>query len=89
MLGFKIPASFEPPCCSVGSGAAANLAVGTATASAQQAVLESSGNAELACCIQPLNFEARAVDVLTGAVFGGIAHLQAGPRATSATGTLC
>ncbi|KAK6697360.1 hypothetical protein SNK04_014112 [Fusarium graminearum] len=65
MLGFKIPASFEPPCCS-------------ASAPARPPTWQAGQG------IQPLNFEARAVDVLTGAVFGGIAHLQAGPRATSA-----
>ncbi|KAK6697460.1 hypothetical protein SNK04_014032 [Fusarium graminearum] len=54
MLGFKIPASFGTTLLQrVGSGAAANLAVGTATASAQQAVLESSGNAELAKAYSP------------------------------------
>lgn len=85
MLGFKIPASFGTTLLQrVGSGAGANLAVGTVTAAAQQAVLESSGNAELAKAYSPLNFEARAVDLLTGAAFGGIAHLQAGPKPTSA-----
>lgn len=85
MLGFKIPASFGTTLLQrIGTGAAANLAVGTATAAAQQAVLESAGNAEIAKAYSPLNLEARVVDVLTGAAFGGIAHLQAGPKPTSA-----
>lgn len=81
MLGFKIPASFGSTALQrVGSGAAANLVVGTATAAAQQGVLVAGGNSELAKAYDPMNLEARAVDVLTGAVFGGIAHLQAGDR---------
>ncbi|HEL3158078.1 TPA: hypothetical protein UMF67_001797 [Stenotrophomonas maltophilia] len=81
MLGFKIPASFGSTVLQrVGSGAVANLAVGTATAAAQQGVLVAGGNNELAKAYDPMNLEARAVDVLTGAVFGGIAHLQAGDR---------
>lgn len=81
MLGFKIPASFGSTALQrVGSGAVANLAVGTATAAAQQGVLVAGGNNELAKAYDPMNLEARAVDVLTGAVFGGIAHLQAGDR---------
>ncbi|WP_164178571.1 hypothetical protein [Stenotrophomonas maltophilia] len=81
MLGFKIPASFGSTALQrVGSGAIANLAVGTATAAAQQGVLVAGGNDELAKAYDPMNLEARAVDVLTGAVFGGIAHLQAGDR---------
>lgn len=81
MLGFKIPASFGSTALQrVGSGAAANLVVGTATAAAQQGVLVAGGNDELAKAYDPMNLEARAVDVLTGAVFGGIAHLQAGDR---------
>lgn len=81
MLGFKIPASFGSTALQrVGSGAIANLAVGTATAAAQQGVLVAGGNDELAKAYDPMNLEARAVDVLTGAVFGGLAHLQAGDR---------
>ncbi|HEL5345924.1 hypothetical protein AAGG42_06535 [Stenotrophomonas maltophilia] len=81
MLGFKIPASFGSTALQrMGSGAAANLVVGTATAAAQQGVLVAGGNSELAKAYDPMNLEARAVDVLTGAVFGGIAHLQAGDR---------
>ncbi|QDY47304.1 hypothetical protein [Stenotrophomonas maltophilia] len=81
MLGFKIPASFGSTALQrVGSGAIANLAVGTATAAAQQGVLVAGGNDELAKAYDPMNLEARAVDVLTGAVFGGIAHLQVGDR---------
>lgn len=81
MLGFKIPASFGSTALQrVGSGAAANLVVGTATAAAQQGVLLAGGNADLAKAYDPMNLEARAVDLLTGAAFGGIAHLQAGDR---------
>ncbi|HGM6720632.1 TPA: hypothetical protein ACKQC2_001487 [Stenotrophomonas maltophilia] len=81
MLGFKIPASFGSTALQrVGSGAVANLVVGTATAAAQQGVLVAGGSDQLAKAYDPMNLEARAVDVLTGAVFGGIAHLQAGDR---------
>lgn len=81
MLGFKIPASFGSTALQrVGSGAVANLVVGTATAAAQQGVLVAGGSDQLAKAYDPMNLEARAVDVLTGAVFGGIAHLRAGDR---------
>lgn len=81
MLGFKIPASFGSTALQrVGSGAVANLVVGTATAAAQQGVLVAGGSDQLAKAYDPMNLEARAVDLLTGAVFGGIAHLQAGDR---------
>lgn len=81
MLGFKVPASFGSTALQrVASGAGANLVVGTATAAAQQGVLTAGGNDEQAKAYDPMNLEARAVDVLTGAVFGGIAHLQAGDR---------
>lgn len=81
MLGFKVPASFGSTAVQrVATGAGANLVVGTATAAAQQGVLVAGGSDELAKAYDPMNLEARAVDLLTGAVFGGIAHLQAGDR---------
>lgn len=81
MLGFKVPASFGSTLVQrVGTGAAANLVVGTATAAAQQGVLVAGGSEDLAKAYDPMNLEARAVDLLTGAVFGGIAQLQAGDR---------
>lgn len=84
MLGFKVPASFGSTLLQrLGTGAAANLAVGTATSAAQAGVLKAGGHAKQAEAYSPMNAEARMVDALTGLVFGGVAHLQA-PKVTSA-----
>lgn|GEM_PF-1315052 len=79
-LGFKVPAAFGSNLFQrVASGAAANTVVGTASQAAQSAVLEAGGYDEQAKQFSPWNAEARTVDLLTGAVFGGIAHAQARP----------
>lgn len=79
-LGFKIPAAFGSNLVQrVVTGAAANTVVGTASQGAQAWVLGAAGYDDLSTQYSPWNVEARAVDLLTGAAFGGIAHLQARP----------
>jgi len=55
-------------------GAGTNLATNVPAAAASQAIL---GDSNLAAQYDPLDVEARAVDVLTGMLFGGMAHLGA------------
>ncbi|MGH3799429.1 MAG: hypothetical protein ACRDTD_04700, partial [Pseudonocardiaceae bacterium] len=84
LLGFKVPASFGTTLLQrLGTGAAANLAVGVATSAAQSGALKAGGYDKQAEDYSPMNAEARAVDALTGLVFGGIAHMQV-PKVTSA-----
>ncbi|KAK6697311.1 hypothetical protein SNK04_013986 [Fusarium graminearum] len=90
MLGFKIPASFGTTLLQrVGSGAAANLAVGTATASAQQAVLESSGNAELAKAYSPSTLRHERSTYLLAPYSAASPTCRPGQGQPVRTGTLC
>ena len=80
LVGFKLPAAWGNNLTQrLITGAAGNLAVGTATQGAQQQMLASGGYAELAAAYTPWNFEARAVDTVMGLAFGGIAHVSARP----------
>lgn len=83
LLGFKVPASFGSTLLQrLGTGTAANLAVGVATSAAQSGALKAGGYDKQAEAYSPMNAEARTVDALTGLVFGGIAHMQA-PKVTA------
>jgi hypothetical protein len=55
-------------------GAGANVAGGAGVSLAVQQVLERRGYAQQAEAYDPWNLEARAVDVLAGALFGGVSH---------------
>lgn len=75
-VGFRVPFLGRSIAERMGSGVAGNLAVGMGTALASQGVLNAAGETEASKSFDPLDLEARAVDVLTGAAFGGIAHVQ-------------
>ncbi len=80
LLGFKLPAAFGTTLTQrLATGAAANLALGAGTSAVQYTALKSAGNAAQAEMFNPGDVEARTVDLLTGLVFGGIAHAAA-PR---------
>lgn len=76
--GFKIPFLGNTLAARMGSGAAGNLVTNAGGASVQSKVLEGAGYDEQAKQFDPLNAEARAIDILTGVVFGGFAHWAAG-----------
>jgi predicted ABC-type ATPase len=73
-LGFKVPFLGKTLATRMGSGAGGNLAINTATSAGAAEVLEQSGDTMQAERYSPWNLEARSVDVLTGLVFGAIAH---------------
>lgn len=75
-VGFRLPFLGSSLAQRMGSGVAGNLAVGVGTALVSRGALNAAGEAEAAKGFDPLDIEARAVDVLTGAAFGGIAHVQ-------------
>lgn len=74
--GFRIPMLGRTLTQRLAAGVAGNLAVNVPAAAAQRAVLEATGEPEAAQRFNPLDLEARALDVLTGLAFGGIAHGQ-------------
>ena len=76
--GFKLPFLGSTLAARMGSGAAGNLVTNAGGAAIQSKVLEGAGYADQAKQFDPLNLEARAVDVLAGMVFGGFAHWAAG-----------
>lgn len=77
--GFKIPFLGNSLTSRMSSGAVGNVAVNAGGAALQSNVLKDFGYAEQAKQFDPLNVEARAVDVLTGILFGGVTHGMA-PR---------
>lgn len=76
--GFKIPFLGNTLATRMGSGVAGNLVTNAGGAAAQSKLLKGSGYDEQAKQFDPLNGEARAIDVLTGMAFGGFAHLASG-----------
>lgn len=76
--GFKIPFFGNTLSARMGSGAAGNLVTNAGGAAVQSKVLEGAGYDQQAKQFDPLNAEARAIDILTGVVFGGFAHWAAG-----------
>lgn len=75
-VGFKLPFLGRTLASRVTTGAVGNLAVGAGGAAAQHGVLEAGGYKDLAAQYAPGDVTARAIDVLTGAAFGGLAHLS-------------
>lgn len=73
--GFKLPFLGKNLMQSISLGVGGNLALNTAATAAQQQTLEAGGYDDIAEQYDPFDAEARLVDVLTGAVFGGIAHM--------------
>lgn len=75
--GFKIPFLGKTLASRLVSGAAGNLAVNAGATVAEREVLKLTGDTQQAQQFDPLDLEARAVDVLSGLAFGGLAHLAA------------
>lgn len=76
--GFKIPFLGNSLVSRMGSGVAGNLVTNAGGAAVQSKVLEGDGYKDQAKQFDPLNLDARAIDVLTGLVFGGFAHWSSG-----------
>lgn len=83
-VGFRLPFLGKTLGQRMASGVGGNLIVNTAATAAQRGVLELAGEDAAAQQFDPFDLEARAVDVLTGMAFGGLAHLGA-PRGLSAS----
>lgn len=62
------------------SGAIGNLAPNMAGAAVQSRAANMAGSPQVAQQFNPFDLEARAVDVLAGLVFGGVAHMAARSR---------
>lgn len=75
--GFKIPFLGKTLASRLVSGAAGNLAVNAGATVAEREALKLTGDTKQAQQFDPLDLEARAVDVLSGLAFGGLAHLAA------------
>lgn len=80
LVGFRLPAAFGTNLAQrLATGAGSNLLLGAGTSGVQYAALKAGGNDKQAKMYDPLDAEARTVDLLTGLAFGGIAHAMA-PR---------
>jgi hypothetical protein len=75
--GFKIPFFGKSLSSRLVTGAGTNLALGMGLTAADRQILESRGYADLAQNYDPLDAESRAIDLLMGVAFGGLAHLGA------------
>ena len=76
-IGFRLPAAFGSTLAQrLATGAGVNAAIGLPQRSATSALLEEAGHADLAKAYGN-SPEAVTLDVLTGLVFGGIAHAAA------------
>jgi hypothetical protein len=76
-VGFRLPIVGRGLPGRLAAGAAGNTATNAAASSATQTLLDKGGYGELGKQYDPMNLQARAVDVLTGMAFGGIHHLGA------------
>jgi hypothetical protein len=86
-VGFRLPFLGKTLTSRVLSGAGGNLALNAGTTAAQQQLLKQAGEEKVAEQFDPLNLEARAIDVLTGVAFGSLAHLQLRPSDRAAVAT--
>lgn len=73
-VGFKLASVGNTLAKQMATGAAGNLATNVPAAIASEQVLKAGGYDEQAKQFDPLNMEARAVDVLMGAAFGAISY---------------
>lgn len=85
--GFKLPFLGNNLLQKVSFGAGSNLALGGGTALAENQILESQGYSDIAAQYDPLDVQARMIDALTGAAFGGIAHVIEGGKTKQITET--
>lgn len=83
-VGFRLPFLGSTLATRVASGAGGNLALNTGTTALQGGLLSAAGEEAAAKQYDPFDPTARVVDLLTGVVFGGLAHVTA-PRALSPT----
>lgn len=83
-VGFKIPFLGRNLMERVAFGAGSNVAIGAGAAAVSAGTLSKEGFTKQAAQFDPFDVEARAVDVLMGLVFGGIAHV-ASPKGRQAT----
>lgn len=83
-VGIKLPFLGQSLATRVMSGSGGNLVQGTATALASSEVLKGQGFGQEAERFNPWDLRARTLDVMLGAAFGGLAHLEAkgGPKQT-------
>lgn len=75
-VGLKMPFLGKSLVSRVGTGAAGNVIQGVATAGAANAVLSASGDTQQAEQYDPWDVQARTLDVMLGAAFGGLAHIE-------------
>lgn len=76
-VGLKLPYLGQTLATRVLSGAGGNLVQGTAGALASSEVLKAEGYDKQAEQYNPWDLRARALDVMLGAAFGGLAHIDA------------
>lgn len=76
-VGFRLPILGRTLASRMVTGAAGNLAANTSAAAVSQLALQGSGYGKEAEQFDPLNLEARFVDILAGVAFGGLHHLGA------------
>ena len=75
-IGFKMPFLGNTLAQRMATGAAGNLAINAGTTAATAELLKARGYEDLAKNYDATNFEARLIDVLAGAAFGGMHHLS-------------
>lgn len=75
-VGIKLPFLGQSLATRVLSGAGGNLAQGTAAALASSEVLKANDYDKQAEQFNPWDLRARVLDVMLGAAFGGLAHLE-------------
>lgn len=85
--GLKLPILGSTLGQRLAAGAVGNLALGAGSTEADRVLLDQRGYAELAKNYDPTDIEARAADVLSGLVFGGLHHLTL-PSQRDAAATL-
>ncbi|MBI2798974.1 MAG: zeta toxin family protein [Gammaproteobacteria bacterium] len=78
-IGFRIPFLGKTLAQRIGFGAASNIGLGAVSDLATKGELSAFGYDTQAANINPWNAEARAMDALTGAMFGGVAHFADHP----------
>lgn len=76
--GFKMPFLGNTLASRMASGAVGNVVTNAGGAAIQSKLLEGMGYDAQAKQFDPLNLEARAIDILAGVVFGGFAHWTSG-----------
>lgn len=75
-VGLKLPFLGQSLATRVLSGSGGNLAQGTLGALASSTVLKNAGYEQQAEQFNPWDLRARALDVMLGAAFGGLSHLE-------------